>query len=96
MGLDALKELEKWNRPQRVLELATLVGVVRPGHETLQKENLEKIRPGSGEKVIIIDNQPIEVSSTQIRNNVSEGQSITGHVTKAVEKYIADNRLYCS
>ena len=93
-GLDALEDFEKWDRPQRVLELATIVGVVRPGYETLQKEKMERIQFGAAGKIVIVSHHPIDVSGTEIRNNVAKGRSIRGHVTQEVEKYITDNRLY--
>ena len=94
VGLDALTEVDRWHQPQRMLELATLVGVVRPGFEKLERGPLEAVRRGAAAEVVVVDGPLVGVSATEIRHRVSSGLSIRYLVPEAVEAYICEHGLY--
>ena len=96
VGLDALEELDRWSRPERVLDLATVVGVARPGHEALAREPLERVRPGASEAVRVVDGMLVDISSTDVRRRIARGASIRYLVPEAVETYITQHGLYGS
>lgn len=94
VGVDALSELHLWHQPQRIIELCHLVAARRPGSRTPDLESLEGSLPGVSQRVIILDNEPVDASSSGIRERVAGGLSIEGLVPDAVARYIEEHGLY--
>ena len=94
MGLDLLYELGKWRQPERIFEVATVVGIPRPGFEGFDLSTLDSIAPGVSRKVVMLNVSLIGISSTEIRRSVAQGQSIRYRVPESVERYIAKHALY--
>ena len=57
-------------------------------------EYAEKHFPGKKERFIICDFEPIEISSTEIREKVKNGLSVDGLVDAQVMEYIKEKELY--
>ncbi len=83
-GADALARLGEWKEPERLLELATFVGVTRPGH-SLDHE---------GSPHILVEVPGLAISSTDVRRRVRAGRPIRYLVPRSVADYIAANGLY--
>ena len=94
LGLDSLRELARWHRPERVLELSTVVGVARPGFQDFDPATLDVISPGASAKVVLLNGPLIDVSGTELRRRVAQGQSIKYRVPESVEAYIYEHGLY--
>ena len=94
VGLDALRELTQWHRPERIFELSTVVGIARPGAEKIDRDALDPIDLQAGQDVVILDKLLVNVSSSDIRSRVSAGQSIRYLVPETVEEYISEHGLY--
>lgn len=95
-GLDALKEIDRWRRPERVLELSTLVGIARPGYQELDGGPINSVRAGASDEVVVVEGPLIGVSGTEIRERVAQGASIKYSVPELVEAYIYEHELYRS
>lgn len=94
LGVDALGDLPLWHQPQRIIKLCRLVGARRPGSPTPDLASLEGSLPGISKRAIILDNQPVDASSSDIRERVARNQSIEGLVPDAVARYIEQQGLY--
>lgn len=94
LGMDALAEFGLWRNPERILQMCTLVAVRRPGALAVDATSLEQRLPGISTRLVVLDNQLVDISSTDIRQRVAEGLSITGLVPAAVERYISQHGLY--
>ena len=94
LGVDALSDLPLWHQPQRIIELCHLVGARRPGSRPPDIESLEGSLPGISQRVIILDNEPVDASSSVIRERVADGLTIEGLVPDAVARYIEEHGLY--
>ena len=94
-GTDTFLKLETWKEAGALLrEIAFVVGV-RPGcikkEITAFKKHIEEV---FYTEAIIINNIRLDISSTEIRKRVKNGQDISGMVKKEVEGYILKNDLY--
>lgn len=94
MGWDSLKELPLWHRPSELISLCRLIVVPRAGCPKPDIAELEKVVPGLSLRIIMLDEPQIEISSSDIREDVKNGADIRGLVPGAVADYIAENGLY--
>lgn len=92
MGSDMLLTFDQWKSPDEILNLATVCAAPRDekGANEL-KLYVERHYPQRKNRFIILDFLPVEVSSTQIRNEFVHGLQID----KEVESYIVERGLYC-
>jgi len=95
VGGDQLKVFDAWHQPERIIELAQPLVMVRPPdtHDSLLGALPKGYDPRrwAGR---LIDLPPIDISSTQIRSLVAQGKPIDPWVTKPVEDYIHRHGLY--
>ena len=93
LGLDALAEMYRWRCPARVFELATVVGVTRPG-AAFDPGPLSSVLPCAAERVIMLDVPLVDVGATELRRRASAGRSLRYLVPDGVEEYIREHGLY--
>jgi nicotinate-nucleotide adenylyltransferase len=75
LGADSLTTLAKWRHPERILQLARLVVVSRPGYRP-DVETLEEAIPGITSATDILDGLMLDISSTEIRRRIAAGLSV--------------------
>lgn len=98
VSCEAADDLPTWRAPARVLELARLVMVPRPGYAMPDPDALAVTvgaPPGQG-RILSVDTLPLAHSASDIRRRVAAGGTIRYLVPPAVEAYIRDHRLYRS
>jgi nicotinate-nucleotide adenylyltransferase len=95
MGLDSLRDLPTWYKPQELMAQCNLVALSRAGVE-IDWAALEASLPGIRERVILMDMPEMEISGRDIRLRVREGRPIHYQVPRAVENYIHARGLYSS
>ena len=84
VGADTAGRIHSWHRPEVVLVLSTLVIVNRTDHAT----------DIAGATSVHVHMDPVNVSSTIIRERVTAGQSLDGFTTPDVARIIAEHGLY--
>lgn len=94
LGQDSFAELPLWKEPGKLVQLCQLVVVPRLGLSLPNLGSLASSVPGLGDKVTELDTPIIGISSSEIRQRVAQGLSIRYLVPGAVEKYIAEQKLY--
>ena len=94
LGWDALEDLPRWKDPERVLALAELLVFPRAGYPAPDLPYLERLLPGVGKRLHLMEGPLIQISSTEVRRRVREGLSIRYLVPRAVEQYILEKGLY--
>ncbi|MGI9137100.1 MAG: nicotinate-nucleotide adenylyltransferase [Candidatus Nanopelagicales bacterium] len=89
-GADAISGLARWKAPEELLQRAHFVAVTRPGFDF--------IRPvvAGAERILALEIDAVDVSSTRVRELAAEGASLEGLVPEPVEEYIYDHGLYSS
>ena len=93
LGVDALREIDRWHQPRQLFEMASVVGMARPG-ATLDPSVLNAAIPGASSRMRLVDSTLIDISGTEIRQRVAAGRSIRYRVPAVVERYICENGLY--
>ncbi|HEX8029975.1 MAG TPA: nicotinate-nucleotide adenylyltransferase [Vicinamibacterales bacterium] len=97
-GADAFAEIASWSRYPAVLDLANFVVVSRPGItlDSLRERvpSAFERRPAAETRVILVEANTPDVSSTDIRRRARAGESLEGFVPAPVAEYIRAHRLY--
>jgi nicotinate-nucleotide adenylyltransferase len=94
LGADALADLARWHRPKRILELATVIGVARPSHLSIDLKQMAIDLESAEDRLKLLHVPLTEVSGTDIRRRVQEGRSIRYLVPEPVEAYLQEHMLY--
>ncbi|WP_107851564.1 nicotinate-nucleotide adenylyltransferase [Oceanimonas marisflavi] len=106
MGMDSFCSLDRWHRWQELLDQAHLVVSHRPGwqpefndavnelfqrHGTRDRERIHRAPAGH---IFLLDNPELDVSSTQIRDCIRNGNNPQYLLPDAVTDYIRQQGLY--
>ncbi|KAA0917158.1 nicotinate-nucleotide adenylyltransferase [Dietzia sp. ANT_WB102] len=89
-GADALEKIVTWRGWEEMFEVATFVGVSRPGFE-LSDTHLSEIRAG---RVHLLEIPALAISSTECRRRAAEDVPVWYLVPDGVVQYIAKRNLY--
>jgi nicotinate-nucleotide adenylyltransferase len=93
LGADMAAGLADWKQPERVVELARLGVVPRPGVDLgAVRSALEQL--GAADRAEIIDMPPCGVSSTTVRQRAREGKPLRHLVPDPVIQLISEKGLY--
>ena len=94
MGDDMLLSFDKWYKHEEILRLATIVCACRT-------ENLQELQNMRGfvkdvlkaeDRVIICESVPFEISSTEIRSSLKDGES--KGLSEEIYNYVVAKGLY--
>ncbi|WP_435276887.1 nicotinate-nucleotide adenylyltransferase [Psychrobium sp. nBUS_13] len=106
MGMDSFVNFTTWHRWQDILQHCHLVVSQRPGYQveaqsdahTLltqhETKNINDLRVNLGGRIYLHQAFPLAISSSQMRQAISENQPITFLTPPAVEAYITTHQLY--
>ena len=94
MGSDMLLSFHTWYRYEDILKMCTLCAISRDDDESADKLRNYADTVLSTGRVLIFDIEPIEVSSSEIRENLKSGKSCKDLISEKTEKYIKENKLY--
>jgi len=88
VGADTAERLETWHRASDVVRLSTIVIVNR--------DNSTNAAPGflRDARVLNVTMNPVDVSSSGIRDDVARGESIDSSTSLSVASLIRDHSLY--
>ena len=88
VGADTAERLETWHRASDVVGLSTIVIVNR--------DNSTNIAPGflRDARVVNVSMNPVEVSSSAIREAVARGESVVASTSSSVASIVRDHSLY--
>ena len=103
VGADSFLKIHTWTKADELLENYTIIVGVRPGYLESEVAKQEKIlRERYGASVIMLENRPIDISSTEIRKAAACGfseekgahQAVVYAIPEKVRDYIIENGLY--
>ena len=102
MGLDSLNSFTNWKNWEKILSLCSLLVLERKLNDSLglNKEleskisnNYDDFFSGHG-KILILKNDLINISSTDVRHKIKNNENLTNMVDDQVLEYISKKSLY--
>ena len=95
IGEDSIYNIETWYKPQMIFDNCVLVVAPR-GHEPDVKliDMKEHLTGVYGAAICLLNTPDIDISSSMIRERVSQGKSIKYYVPDSVEKVIMSKGYY--
>ncbi len=94
-GTDMFLTLDKWFQAEEIFRLARIVCMSRTDDRAEEiRQTLEKYQSQYGTDCILLQAEPIVLSSSEIRDAVREGQSLAEYVPPAVEEILRRDGLY--
>ena len=103
IGSDAFALLATWHRWRRVLELANLVVLRRPGHslkldETLsgllRQRRIDSVRDVDAGGILVLTRRMRDVAAREIRATLAAGGNVDHLLPEPVAAYIREHHLY--
>ena len=95
LGADAASDIGRWYAAERLIELARLVVIERPGVPSSPHQLAHKF-PRLAERMLPLKGPGLDISSTNLRQRIAAGQSIRYFTPDAVVEYIQLYQLYQS
>ena len=97
MGADSLISFEQWKNPQQIIENCTIAVAVRGTgtEEKIQKIAAHLIYEYQAD-IRILPARFIDISSSEIRQRISDKKSIRYMLPENIREYIYENHLYHS
>ena len=94
-GFDSAVQMDTWYEGTEILSKYPIITARRPDTDYAEgMKTIESFREKYGADITVLEMAPVDDSSTQVRNLVKEGKSITGLVPPGVEEYIIEHKLY--
>ena len=94
MGSDMLLSFHSWCRFRDILSMCTLCAISRENEKKSDELKIYAETVLTDGNVLIFDIEPIEVSSSEVREKIKNGKSCNGLISEKTEKYIKENNLY--
>ncbi len=91
MGSDQLLNFNSWYNYKKIMKMVRIVGFSRCKEDN---ERLKRFIETSDVKADLVLTEPFEVSSSDIREMINNGESVSGLIPSSVEAYIKENGLY--
>jgi nicotinate-nucleotide adenylyltransferase len=92
LGADALKGLNEWKQPAKLLRMCRLAVVARSS--ATGSSIAMRVDSQYRDRVDVVRMPPLDVSSTEIRNRIAQGKTIAPYVPQAILAYIEEKGLY--
>lgn len=103
LGDDAFAGFPAWRAPDRILQLANIAVLQRPGHgpandpavhRLLYEHQVDRLQRGAAGQILLCPVTQLEIASSDLRRRIAAGRSIDYLVPMAVNKLIREQGLY--
>ena len=91
VGGDSLDYMDKWYKPEKIFPLCSVAVAKRRG---TANDKADFLREKFGAEIVFLNCEYFDVSSTEIRKAVEDGDKILNLVEPEVADYIQKNNLY--
>ena len=93
LGEDAYQEFDRWRTPEKILALARLIVVTRPGYSEIPRFP-DPLQALADRWVKRLELPGMDISSTEIRRELKEGKALGDVLPPPVADYISRRGLY--
>jgi len=94
IGGDSLRELPGWNRPHEIIAAVHAFGVMRRPGDSVEFDALERVFPALRAKLLLVNAPQLDISSSTLRQRISDGGHYRYYLHPQVYDYIHQNHLY--
>lgn len=94
VGSDMLLSFDRWFRFGDILKMCALVCVSREIGDLPELSQKAEYLSHFGE-IYLVKDEPFEISSTKIRENIKNNLDNSCYLDEFVVKYIMENKIYC-
>lgn len=94
LGIDALQDFLEWREPERLIDLARLLVVSRPGHDLEIPSEVKRSLGRRAARITLHEMPLLDISSTEIRRRLRRGAPVRYLLPDSVERYIRERELY--
>lgn len=96
IGADSLFSIERWIHPELIFPNCIILAACRDEIDTSEEMNaqIEYLCMKYNAKIKFLTSPLVDISSSELREMIKNGESISKHVPKAVEEFIAKEVLY--
>ena len=95
MGADEIVSIDTWKDPENLLKMCKLIAVNRPKYDTeFVDSEIKKAEDKFNCDIFCLEIPELDISSTDLRNRIRSGKSITYLLPKEAENYIMEHNLY--
>lgn len=94
IGADTLRALGAWRRVETVIERCKFLVMMREGETREEVIRLAGLWTQRGAQIDFLDARKMDISSTQIREQIQKGLPFERFVPQAVADYIHEHGLY--
>ena len=96
IGADSLFSIERWIHPELIFPNCIILAACRDEIDTSEEMNaqIDYLCKKYDAQIVYLKSPLIDISSSELREMIKNGQVISEHVPKAVEAFIAKEGLY--
>lgn len=95
MGADNLFQITRWAMPERIFKNCRILAAVRDDKTVADmEEQIRHLQQDYRAAIYLLKTDCMDVSSSDIRRKVAEGESIDEYVPASVRSYIVEKGLY--
>lgn len=97
IGSDMLLSFDQWYRYDEILSLCSLLVLSREADispEVLRDYAAERLKLQEGDGFQILETEPLELSSTMVRDRISKGEDVSDLLSADTYAYIKEKGLY--
>ena len=96
IGADSLFAIERWIHPELLFPNCIILAACRDEIDTSEemKAQIDYLCKKYDAQIEYLKSPLVDISSSELREMIKNGQSICGHVPQAVEAFIAKEGLY--
>ncbi|MDO4868953.1 MAG: nicotinate-nucleotide adenylyltransferase [Bacillota bacterium] len=94
-GADSFLKIDTWMNADELLHDYSYIIGSRPGYlDTELADHMKMIHSRYGTESILINNEKLDISSTEIRRRLAGGMPVNELIPPPVERYIREHELY--